>query len=87
MPEQKNVNGVNVSELFNTINAIKSDKSARTSKEGRKILGGKAIPRWVWVLGAAGVIYWAYTAFNKDKGDIQSPHSVPPAQPGSTGSH
>jgi len=36
MPEQKNVNGVNVGELFNTINAIKSDKSIAEFKFSAK---------------------------------------------------
>ncbi len=36
MPEQKNVNGVNVGELFNTINAIKSDKSIAKFKFSAK---------------------------------------------------
>ena len=36
MPEQKNVNGVNVGDLFNTINAIKSDKSIAEFKFSAK---------------------------------------------------
>ena len=36
MPEQKNVNGVNVGELFNTIDAIKSDESIAKFKFSAK---------------------------------------------------
>ena len=65
--------------------AIKSDKAARNSPEGRKILGFKNIPTWVWFAAAIGGALWIYKSVTE--GDIQSPDIVSPGQPGSTGSH
>lgn len=67
--------------------AIKSDKTARTSPEGRKILGFKTIPKWVWFVAAAGGAYWIYKSVTEGKGDIQSSDIIPPGQPGSTAPH
>ena len=65
--------------------AIKSDKAARSSPEGRKILGFKSIPNWFWFAAAIGGVLWFYKSVTE--GDIQSPDIVSPGQPGSTGSH
>jgi hypothetical protein len=65
--------------------AIKSDKAARTSPEGRKILGFKNIPNWFWYVAVLGGAYLFYKSVKE--GDIQSPDIVSPGQPGSTGSH
>lgn len=57
--------------------AIKSDKTARNSPEGRKILGFKNIPTWFWVAAAIGGVLWFYNKSVKE-GDIQSPDIVSP---------